>query len=202
MPLPEKRGHHSQEDDGSYAPVEAESMSRLQSGSNVSDVRALSHGNEESLNEPNHTVTKSALVPPPLGLLRLLDELETYTDSLPLDTAFWAALRSGDSSSVMKWLLTENARLVRELSAATADFDELKRMNVSNLEQLSQALEVSDDNRLALASELEIAKDRIVQLEEEIHEMTLRIELEVERHETDCEAFELEIAELRQRLAT
>jgi hypothetical protein len=134
-------------------------------------------------------------------MLRILDALESYEDSLPLDSEFWNALRSGDSAQVMNWLLRENIRLRRELASTLDDFEELRCMNVNVQEQSTVALVTADDARLALASELEGTKDKVLELESRLHETLSRMDSEAEQFELLHLALQSEIVDLRAQLA-
>lgn len=201
MSLPDKSGQKPEKDESTFGKAEAESVSRLQTEPYASDVRALSRRDDTNAAAYEPVPRTPAMAPPPFGMLRILDELETYTDELPLDTAFWSALRAGDASEVMKWLLGENARMRRELSSAESNFDEIKGMNVNAEAQLTAALAEADDIRLLLTTDLERANDRITELEEEVADYRLRWESEAERLQSAIDALTSENDELRERLA-
>lgn len=145
-----------------------ESMSRLRANPLVSDVLALS----ECEGQP-------AIMPPPLRMPRAFDELGI--GDAALDPELMTALRAGDASRAIRWLLRDNTRLHQELESAHEDFESLRGMNVQIQQQLTVVLGTTDDARLELASALEQAKDRVLELERNC----ARLEGELEQAQSD-----------------
>jgi hypothetical protein len=175
----------------------AASMSRQRANPVVSDVRGLSVRDEATSVVADSGTREPNLVIPPLGTPWTFDERQFGEEPLPLDGEFLLALRSSDSDRALLWLLRDNARLRLELASVSEDFECLRELNVSIQEQLNVALGAADDVRLALASELERAKDQVLDLEARLQDACSRLNDEVTRSQSERDALQAEIVELR-----
>lgn len=200
MPLPEEAEAQTNESGALFEQDSAESMSRLRPYPMTSDVRGLSVREEVTSESHDGTVRERNVVIPPPGVPWVFDEREFGDETLPLDEDFLLALRASDSARALLWLLRENAKLRTELTSATEDFECLRDMNVSIQQQLTVSLGAADDIRLGLASEVERAKDRVLELEEQLQAVHSRLDGESAQLQAERDAMQVEIVELRGKL--